>query len=255
VANIYPDFTSTLLSQDSYIAYIAAILYNKTMLNMGALPDELRTHLPSSLADNRQSFPEFAQSVDAVALRQARDRLLGLTLIHLTHSFLVPPIQEEGLKPVSLLPDGASNSTFPLDSSLGLHRAVFMHLGDVYKDQSVPWITAPAELLFDPVAVVTPKDINHTARDQDTPFNQLPAATRQAVQSKYFSKMLTGVDWLELLSRRLAHNSDRQIRMTSALFGEVKVFRHIRPDELAVVTDARDKMKLQAEAERNGFVE
>ncbi len=116
------------------------------------------------------------------------------------------------------------------------------------------WVVSDADLLLHPQTVVTPDDIQLSVGTLDSKFDDLSAGSQKAIEDGYFAKMLTGSDWVDLISRRIALRKSNRISMHFSILGEIKVFDSVDVSRLAVVGDPAQKQEYEARAHSLGFV-
>ena len=202
---------------------------------------------------NRNNYEEFEQDLspqDLELISRIMDHLMTLPLVHSstrTHE--------------KLLPHSASNSkgnTYELDISLGLDDCVFMTWGEVEKKPYGIWHTlVDSRLLLDERCFVTPSDVVEVASGEDVDFESLIQTKRHDVIERYFKKILSGRDWLELIARRnlqLLKNGGVLNIGQSGNLGEIKFTGEIGEEFIIGGAGPQDEESWWANLYKSGFV-
>lgn len=169
---------------------------------------------------------------------QARAILLQLPLVHRTghQRFSGQRPEDESVidvpaPKVMLSPDFEDN-TYRLDHELDLDEYVFMGWGaplsgdrNSFLGKNDYAVLVDSKLLLDERCVVTPKDIVEHL-DSDILYDGIAKATTEDVNgiSAYFRSMVSGTDWLEIVTRRVARaiQDGKPIELVLESFGEIK---------------------------------
>lgn len=180
-----------------------------------------------NLKQNAERYPELQRELTPDQVRkvgQIKGQLLQLPLIHGTREPFAP---QTDILPTSELPAEHRGHTYGLDKSLGLDKYTFFHWGLPEKSTyGRNFLVVSPSILTSPNTVVTPRDIGTIAYVDDTPFEQLPDEKKKRYQEGYLDKMVTGQQWLEIISRRVlasyeSGNPFYNLHSTSSL-GEIK---------------------------------
>lgn len=176
-----------------------------------AISDKLRPYVTEErLAANALNYPEMQRELSSRDERQiasVRERILGMPLTHATKNSLAPELsKKEGLKPYVAASEVSVGATRPIDTSLGLDEYTFMNWGyidDVY-GHNVIIVDAHAML---EKTIVTPLDITRAAPSKldlkPWQYQDLPQGAKESVEQRYFGRMVTGKDWLEIMARKV----------------------------------------------------
>lgn len=187
------------------------------------LPPKLRNFVSAEkLSENAAKYPEMSYEIDSQLLEQVRQKLLKLPLVHRTKAReLAPgPVKTEGgfraPVPYSWLSQAsnhkADGNTYGLDLQTDLDEYVFMSWGGIYGERksflagSRYAVLVSSDLLMDPRCVVTPLDVGAVASGKVMDKGLVVSDRRAAreLRDEYFDKMVTGADWVEIESRRIA---------------------------------------------------
>lgn len=168
-------------------------------------------YLSEKLAVNRLHYPEFRRVYHPKELDYAKRQLLNLPLFH-SNTTDNPHISPS----VHLPPEHRHKNTEPLDISLGLDRFVFLTWGIPNWSKYGSYMHAiNPEILLSRSTVITPSDILPIAEyDLEFPYEKLSKRIQKRINTEYFGKMLSGADWLELMSRKVVD----KIRSGAPLF-------------------------------------
>lgn len=212
------------------------------------------------LEANAATYPELQVDIDPGRehrLRAVRSALLKLPLIHTTFGDL-ESAQRDGIQVFADRPATLYGHSNPLDESLGLTEYTFMHWGSAEKS---PYgrnhIRIDPKLLLSPRTIVTPHDINSHNFYQDRSFVDTPESAQQNVRDYYFSKMVRGADWLEIVSRRVLASAEKGVPYTlepQDALGEVKYHGSLPPDLITGVITEGQESDYWRQLLENGFV-
>ena len=167
------------------------------------IPPELSTHVsPARIAENFSKYPEMQQPLSPEQQRRVdliKGTLFQIPLIHGT------PHDLDGvdLLPISELPDGHRGHTHGLDRSLGLHKYTFFNWGLPEKTSGRNIMLVNPAILNNPNTLVTGFDIGEIRMVNDTPYDEVDDEVKEAYQTRYFDKMVTGTQWVEIVARRV----------------------------------------------------
>lgn len=187
------------------------------------MPPKLRKFVSAEkLSENAAKYPEMSYEIDSQLLEQVRQKLLKLPLVHRTKTreLVSGPVKTEGgfrsPVPYSWLTQAsnqkAAGNTHGLDLQNDLDEYVFMSWGGIYGERnsflagSRYAVLVSSDLLMDPRCVVTPLDVagvvSGKIMDRGLVVSDWSAA--RDLRDEYFDKMVTGADWVEIESRRIA---------------------------------------------------
>lgn len=184
----------------------STILEELASTDTGISP-ELRKFVDEArLAKNFAEYPEMqieltAEQENRVGLIRAE--LFTLPLIHGTKQKDVGG-DGAGIVPSSELPSGAPSNTYDLDKSVGLDKYAFFSWGFVGRSQyGANFLEVSPSVVTSQKTIVTPCDIGQFVFADDAVYDKLPDEKKARLERNYFSKIVKGKDWVEILARRI----------------------------------------------------
>jgi hypothetical protein len=184
------------------------------------IPQKLAQFItPEDLKRNASNYPEMGYELPEALVESVRNRLLELPLVHRTNE---TRFSSEPTNKISLYDEPVPHSylvsedndvksrgnTFQLDRDLDLDEFVFLSWGEVFSDfvSGRYALLIRPELLLSPDCIVTPYDIAEivSSRQLHKGVGKLDDKMRKEIEDEYFSKAVSGSDWLEIQARRIA---------------------------------------------------
>ncbi|OGJ22481.1 MAG: hypothetical protein A2804_03415 [Candidatus Pacebacteria bacterium RIFCSPHIGHO2_01_FULL_46_10] len=184
-----------------------------------------RRNFPSLLARNRANYNELRKKLnekECEAIERIKFALLELPMIHKSrHRFK----KKERILPASQLRQDQLSMIDDFDRKLGLDQFVYFYWG--IPERSVgggTYVLIDPHILLNENCVITPADINDYRYQEST--------QKMAIE-RYFRKMITGKDWLEIIARRIL-KAVQKGQLTYQLWdfqslGEIKFFGVVEP--------------------------
>lgn len=187
----------------------------------------------SMLSENRHNHPEFGirlSEQEVAALPKIQNALLELPLLHRTSANIPDNSSLKSSRGI-----GRVSGIGKLDKSLGLDQLVYFSWGPTtHISSGQPHYLIDSNILLSDQVVVTEHDITaSTFGGTGTIYDELTTDKKKSIKRIYFGKMLTGKDWLDLISRRVLlnlKNGDSLFDVKENLaLGEVKVLHKVLP--------------------------
>ena len=225
------------------------------------IPDELHRAASEAgvdIAKNKENFPILSREFSETERRNIAKTKQALLKLPLTHSSSRETAGD--LKPHSAMPAREYSHTGQLDIDLGLNRCVFMQWGAVEKSGGYGrfhTLVDPEKLFEDPRSFVTPYDITHATFTQNVHFEATTPQQKEHIKNQYFSKILSGSDWLELTARETylqTRKGEGLVIGSGGQLGEVKFFGVIPKDYVSKAVGPYEEHAEWADMFMNGFI-
>ncbi|MDD2656694.1 MAG: hypothetical protein PHQ18_03970 [Patescibacteria group bacterium] len=174
--------------------------------NKPLLPPELIKYVSiERLVENVKNYPEMSQELTEVQkerIKKIKEILEQIPLIHATSNESIAKGLTD-LKPIDELPSGQIGHSLESDRSLGLTKCVFFGWGLSQKGYGRFITKFSPKLLNSDNVFVTPMDIGHIEFADHKPFEDFEEERKRRIDESYFSSMVTGKDWQEIIARRM----------------------------------------------------
>lgn len=222
------------------------------------------------LADNASRVFEMRQTLTSAEQAQVvaiKGLMLLMPLTHATQAD-ASKIMDRGLLPykdavaAGMIAKDQGN-TYEIDASLGLDEYTFMRFGHYMRGGQYgnKVVSIDPSILLEPGTIMTPSDINGTMRGAlHAPYDSLSAHVKKEIDKKYFDKMVTGQDWVEILARRvmrLVSKINYELYPLMGEHNEIKHFGPIPPSRIHDVIDMNNKSQTDTkwrEVVKSGFM-
>lgn len=196
---------------------------------VAVLPPELLRYVSVERLDaNALNYPEMNMELSEVQkerLKKIKDILKQIPLIHATSNDQIAKGLSD-ISPTDDLPFGHHGHSLESDKSLGLTKCVFFNWGMAQKGYGKYIAQFSPELLDKDSVFVTPMDIGHIEFADERPFDDFEPYRKDRVDKHYFSYMVTGKAWKEIIARRILQTVESGESFvplsTSYSMGEIK---------------------------------
>lgn len=198
---------------------------------LAVLPFELERYVSvERLVENAQNYPEMQRELSEIQkerITRIKDVLNQIPLIHATSNQSVTA-GTVNLLPTDDLPANHRGHSLESDRSIGLTQCVFFNWGLAQKGYGRTILEISSELLDSNRTFVTPTDFGHIEFADEFPFDDFEEDRKERIEKYYFSKMVTGKAWKEIIARRILFELESGGSLYSLLssdsLGEVKHF-------------------------------